>query len=149
MVKELESSCIPKLGLQCTWWIFFRKKHNKIKQNTLLRRSANIHHDCFTTASTDDLAYNKPAIQSSDWSTTYVADKAVDRDLSTYSCTLWKKSDPYWSVDLGMSTYIDHVYINSVDGSNGESFILMPEQKCRYFLRFVLQFPWRNLLIIN
>ena len=27
---------------------------------------------------------------------------------------------PYWSVDLGMSIYVDHLYITNVNRRNGE-----------------------------
>ena len=71
-------------------------------------------------AGSEDLAHNKPAIQKSDWSSSYVAGKAVDGNLNTYSCTTTSVNYPYWSVDLGVSTYVDHLYITNVYERNGE-----------------------------
>ena len=76
--------------------------------------------DCFISASGDDLAHNRSAIQKSDWSSYYVAGKAVDGNLNSYSCTTTSVNYPYWSVDLGMSTYVDHLYITNVDDRNGK-----------------------------
>ena len=72
------------------------------------------------TAGREDLARNKTAIQKSDWSSIYVAGKAVDGDSTTYSCTTQSENYPYWSVDLGMSIYVDHLYITNVNRRNGE-----------------------------
>ena len=76
--------------------------------------------ECFISASGDDLALNKPAIQKSDWSANYVAGKAVDGNHNSYSCTTTSVNYPYWSVDLGTSTYVDHLYITNVQTRNGE-----------------------------
>ena len=77
--------------------------------------------DCFISASNDNLALNKPAIQSTDYSSDWVAGKAVDGDYGGhYSCTIQNDKYPYWSVDLGKSTYVDHLYIKNVQQRNGE-----------------------------
>ena len=70
--------------------------------------------ECYISASSDDLARNKPAIKKSDWSSTYVAGKAVDGHFNSYSCTTTLENYPYWSVDLSMSTFVDHLYITNV-----------------------------------
>ena len=79
------------------------------------------HHltDCFVPANTN-LARNKPATQSSDWSPDYVARNAVDGNTYTFSKT-GEQNNPYWSVDLGVSCYIDDLYITNVI-KNGELF---------------------------
>ena len=95
----------------------------------------NIIINCLISASSDDLARNKPAIQKSDWSYSYVAGKAVDGRYGTYSCTTTKENYPYWSVDLGMSIYVHHLYITNVENRNRESFLLQIEaQKHRNFI---------------
>ena len=97
---------------------------------------------CFISASSEDLARNKPAIQKSDWSSSYVAGKAVDGDFNSYSCTTTSVNYPYWSVDLGMSTYVDHLYITNVQIRNGEFLQLKKKQSAFWFL-VLLQFaPW-------
>ena len=88
-------------------------------------------HVILFTANNEDLARNKPAIQKSDWSATYVAGKAVDGNLDTYSCTTTSVSYPYWSVDLGFSTYVDHLYITNVYERNGESWCLRIQVKLK------------------
>ena len=71
-------------------------------------------------ANTDNLAYNKPAIQIST-SKSYIAGNAVDGDSYTYTVTSWE-NEPYWSVDLGMRAGIDHLYIFHAYTSNGKLF---------------------------
>ena len=85
--------------------------------------------DCFIPANITDLAQNKTAIQSSDWSSYYVAGNAVDGNYGTFSYTTVTGNRPYWSVDLGMSTYVDHLYITSPRGQNGKLFFLHIEDK--------------------
>ena len=80
---------------------------------------------CFISASRENLARNKPAIQKSDYSFTYVAGKAVDGDSTTYSCTTTSMNYPYWSVDLGFNTSVHHLYITSVSDRNGEFYLLL------------------------
>ena len=76
--------------------------------------------DCFISANSGDLAHNKPAIQTTDYSSSWVAGKALDGDFSSYSCTVRYDNSPYWSVDLGMDAYVDHLYITNVQSRNGE-----------------------------
>ena len=61
---------------------------------------------------TTDLAHGKPAVQSSTRRPSRDAGCAVDGDASTSSAT-HNESNPFWSVDLGMSTYIDHLFITN------------------------------------
>ena len=83
-----------------------------------------INDDSFIAANTGNLALNKQAIQSSDWSSSLAPHKAVDGDVNTYSCTL-KESNNYWSVNLGMEAMIDHLYITNIYAlSGGELFVL-------------------------
>ena len=74
--------------------------------------------DSFISANTDNIAYNKSAVQISNFGGN-VAGNAVDGDSSTYSDTNWAKN-PYWSVDLGMDILIDHLYIRNTHSTNGE-----------------------------
>ena len=65
-----------------------------------------------------NLALNKRARQIS---TEFPASNAVDGDVTTASCTLDNAGNPWWSVDLGQSYYIDRVAITfpnfgSIDG---------------------------------
>ena len=76
--------------------------------------------DDFFQANSEDLARNKPAIQTTDYDSYWVAGNAVDGNYDSYSCTIRYDSNPYWSVDLGMSTYVDHLYITNVERRNGE-----------------------------
>ena len=77
--------------------------------------------DTFFPASSNDLARNKPATQSSTHNN-YVADNAVDGNSQTFSLTT-SENNPYWSVDLGMSTFIDHLYI-AIYYSRGEIYFV-------------------------
>ena len=70
----------------------------------------------YITARNNGLAHNKQAIQSSNYSSGYVANKAVDGEVSSYSSTL-KENNNYWSVDLGMDVNIHHLYITNYYGS--------------------------------
>ena len=76
--------------------------------------------DDFIPANSDNLARNKPAIQTTDYSSSWVAGNAVDGNSNSYSCTIQHDSNPYWSVDLGMNTYVDHLFITNVQRRNGE-----------------------------
>ena len=77
--------------------------------------------DCLISAINDNLARNKPAIQSTDYSSAWVAGNAVDGNYyGYYSCTIRNDNYPYWSVDLGKSTFVDHLYITNVQTRNGE-----------------------------
>ena len=60
-------------------------------------------------------------MQSTDYSSDWVAGKAVDGNYNGYySCTIQYDNFPYWSVDLGESTYVNHLYIKNVHRRNGE-----------------------------
>jgi len=66
-----------------------------------------------------NLALNKAASQIS--TDIGPASYAVDGDVTTASCTLDNAGNPWWSVDLGQSYYIDRVAITfpnfgSIDG---------------------------------
>ena len=74
--------------------------------------------DSFISANTDNVAYNKSAVQISNFEGN-VAGNAVDGDSSTYSAINWAKN-PYWSVDLGMDILIDHLFIRNTYETNGE-----------------------------
>ena len=76
---------------------------------------------CFLSGSSGDLAHNKSAIQSSTFNPEYVAGNAVDGKSFTISATKSSQNKPFWSVDLGNSTYIDHLYITNYIAA-GESF---------------------------
>ena len=71
---------------------------------------------CFIAVSSSELSRNKKATQSSNYSSGYVASKAVDGDASSYACTL-KGSNNYWTVDLGVGANIEHLYITNYYGS--------------------------------
>ena len=71
-----------------------------------------------------DLAHNKTSIQSSNWSYEYVAGKAVDGNYDTFSWTASSENYAYWSVDLGMNAYVDHLYITNIYDSNGKLYFL-------------------------
>ena len=75
-------------------------------------------------ATTINVAHNEHAIQSSDWSSPLAADKAVDGNLNTFSCTL-RESNNYWSVDLGVDVNIDHLYIKNIYASIGGELYLL------------------------
>ena len=83
--------------------------------------------DCFIAASTNNLALNKQATQSSDWSSSLAPHKAVDGDVNTYSCTV-KESNNYWSVDLGMEAMIDHLYIKNIYALSGGGLFIWQTQ---------------------
>ena len=83
--------------------------------------------DCFIAASTNNLALNKQATQSSDWSSSLAPHKAVDGDVTTYSCTV-KESNNYWSVDLGMEAMIDHLYIKNIYALSGGGLFIWQTQ---------------------
>ena len=102
---------------------------------------------CFISASSEDLASNKPASQKSDWSSTYVAGKAVDGDFNSYSCTTTSENYPYWSVDLGITTYVDHLYITNVQTRNGELLDLKKNNLHFDFLFFYNLLPGIQLII--
>ena len=67
--------------------------------------------DRFISANNNDLARDKETTQSSTWSNC-VAGQAVDGDLSTCTCTN-TEINPFWSVDLGTSAYIQHLNVIS------------------------------------
>ena len=77
--------------------------------------------ECFIPAN-NEFAHNKQTIQSSNYSSLYVSEKAVDGESSSCSSTT-KEANNFWSVDLGIVTNIYHLFITNVYGSNsGELF---------------------------
>ena len=79
-----------------------------------------LYHDHYFSGSINEFAHKKQATQSTDWSSAFVAGKAVDGNSNTLSCTTTAQNYPYWSVDLGISIYVDHLYITNVHKRNGE-----------------------------
>jgi len=59
---------------------------------------------------TDNLAFKKPASQSSTWND-WVASRAVDGRYDTLAGTLSRDVHPWWAVDLGAPYAVSYVNV--------------------------------------
>ena len=65
----------------------------------------------------ENVALNKPAVQSSTYNTATAA-RANDDDPNSVSCTLMATLTPWWSVDLGTPMVVERVQVTNDANTN-------------------------------